>query len=62
MASEERSVGREQIRDKAGDGREGVDAGLALAYCPNCSEKLLSRQCKMICTRCGYFLSCSDYY
>jgi hypothetical protein len=40
----------------------GAPDGLPLDYCPNCSARLASRQCKMICPRCGYFLSCSDYY
>jgi len=37
-------------------------AGVPLEYCPNCSSKLTGRQCKLACLRCGYFLSCSDYY
>jgi hypothetical protein len=31
-------------------------------YCPNCSSKLTSHRCKLICTGCGYYLSCADYY
>jgi len=26
--------------------------------CPVCSSRLESRRCKMICPRCGYFMSC----
>jgi len=36
--------------------------GFALEYCPNCSAKLVGQSCKLQCPRCGYFLSCSDYY
>jgi len=36
--------------------------GLAIEYCPNCSAKLFGHFCKLKCPRCGYFLSCSDYY
>ena len=36
--------------------------GLAIEYCPNCSAKLVGLSCKLKCPRCGYFLSCSDYY
>ena len=35
---------------------------LAIEFCPNCSMKLVGHSCKMKCPRCGYFLSCSDYY
>ena len=28
--------------------------------CPNCSQELIARSCKLICPRCHYFLSCSD--
>jgi hypothetical protein len=34
----------------------------AMLYCPVCDEKLISRKCKLICERCGYFMSCADYY
>jgi len=34
----------------------------ASRYCPVCSQRLLSRRCKLICTVCGYYMSCADYY
>lgn len=32
--------------------------------CPNCGRELAERKCKLYCAdpRCGYFLSCADYY
>lgn len=32
-----------------------------MLYCPACSERLTPRKCKLICERCGYYMSCSDY-
>ena len=30
-------------------------------FCPVCSSRLESHRCKMICRRCGYFMSCSEF-
>ena len=37
------------------------DPAAVILTCPNCGAALNERKCKLIC-RCGYFLSCSDYY
>jgi hypothetical protein len=34
----------------------------AMLYCPVCSTRLESRKCKLFCARCGYYMSCADYY
>jgi hypothetical protein len=33
-----------------------------ILYCPLCSTRLGEHRCKLICEKCGYYLSCSDYY
>jgi hypothetical protein len=33
-----------------------------MLYCPVCSVRLSERKCKLFCERCGYYMSCSDYY
>jgi hypothetical protein len=30
--------------------------------CPTCSHRLTGHHCKLICTNCGYYMSCADYY
>ena len=33
-----------------------------MLYCPVCSTRLAERKCKLFCERCGYYMSCADYY
>jgi len=33
-----------------------------MLYCPVCSTRLASRKCKLFCEKCGYYMSCADYY
>jgi hypothetical protein len=40
---------------------EQPDPRLVMLTCANCGAEMDERKCKLIC-RCGYFLSCSDYY
>ena len=37
------------------------DPAVVVLTCANCGAPMDERKCKLIC-RCGYFLSCSDYY
>jgi ribosomal protein S27AE len=30
--------------------------------CPTCGNRLTGHRCKLICARCGYYMSCADYY
>jgi len=33
-----------------------------MLYCPVCSTRLTGRKCKLLCEKCGFFMSCADYY
>jgi len=30
--------------------------------CPTCGHQLSGHRCKLVCTHCGYYMSCADYY
>jgi hypothetical protein len=40
---------------------DDIDPATVVLTCANCGAEMDERKCKLIC-RCGYFLSCSDYY
>lgn len=33
-----------------------------MLWCPVCSTRLTPLKCKLVCEKCGYYMSCSDYY
>jgi hypothetical protein len=49
------------IADGAATDVEPDDPGDLVRTCANCGALMDERKCKLLC-RCGYFLSCSDYY
>ena len=33
-----------------------------MLFCPVCNARLTQLKCKLVCERCGYYMSCADYY
>ena len=33
-----------------------------MLYCPVCGTRLTEMKCKLVCGKCGYYMSCADYY
>lgn len=33
-----------------------------MLFCPRCDSRLTELKCKLICGKCGYYMSCADYY
>lgn len=38
------------------------DADEPMLHCPVCSQRLAEVRCKLVCKKCGYYMSCADYY
>lgn len=51
-----------QPREKSHDAQPAPDASEPMLYCPACNNKLSQHKCKLVCDRCGYYMSCADYY
>lgn len=34
----------------------------AMLICPVCDNRLAEHKCKLLCQRCGYYMSCADFY
>lgn len=49
----------EKEKNVGGGKNQNRDPG---RFCPNCSTELKESRCKLSCPKCGFYLSCSDFY
>lgn len=47
---------------ESGASIESASERESMLYCPVCSLRLAELKCKLFCERCGYYMSCADYY
>jgi hypothetical protein len=70
-----KDTGKQDLAPTEESGQAGVESAIGEAEgtsargledasrcCPVCSQRLESRRCKLICSVCGYYMSCADYY
>jgi hypothetical protein len=50
------------VRESEPSAPESKDEREPINYCPVCSTRLTARKCKLLCEKCGYYMSCADYY
>ena len=48
--------------DRAAAPEEEARVDHVCQVCPTCSHVLTGHRCKLVCTHCGYYMSCADYY
>ena len=53
---------QESSRQAAGGRQQTIGENEPMLYCPVCSTRLTELKCKLVCNRCGYYMSCADYY
>jgi methionyl-tRNA synthetase len=53
---------RKQAADHSSEEKKRPSVEEPMLYCPVCSQRLTQNHCKLVCEKCGYFMSCADYY
>ena len=64
MAIDKRSLTEKVINFETTNSRPPLSgcSSVLIRTCPTCAQQLTDHCCKLICSQCGYFLSCSEFY